>query len=220
MTTNDAFISIVVVDDHPLLREGVVRTLDSNEDMQVLAEGSSASDALRLAREHLPDVILLDVSMPGGGLNAAADISRACPIVKLVMLTVSEDEEDVLSAFKAGVHGYVLKGVSGSELAEIVRGVVSGQNYVTPGLAASLLQDAERRTVTSPADPLESLTAREREILQELSTGASNKAIANALHLSEKTVKHHMTNILQKLHVRNRVEAAILAQKASSLPGS
>jgi DNA-binding NarL/FixJ family response regulator len=213
----DQQISLVVIDDHPLLREGVVTTLGSQPDMEVLAEGASARDALALAREHLPDVILLDVSMPGGGIRAASDISRACPIVKMVMLTVSEDEEDVLSAFKAGASGYVLKGVGGRELADIVRSVHAGQNYITPGLAASLLQDADqRRGASAPPDPLETLTQREREILQELSKGASNKAIARALDLSEKTVKHHMTNILQKLRVRNRVEAAVLAQRAGA----
>jgi DNA-binding NarL/FixJ family response regulator len=217
MSADDASVTLVVIDDHPLLREGVVRTLGSQPDMQVLAEGGNASEALRLAREHLPDVILLDVSMPGGGIKAATDISLACPIVKIIMLTVSEDEEDVLGAFKAGASGYVLKGVSGGELADIVRGVHQGRNYVTPVLAATLLQDADRRAPrTGPVDPLGSLTTREREILQELSTGASNKAIASALHVSEKTVKHHMTNILQKLQVRNRVEAAILAQKAAA----
>jgi DNA-binding NarL/FixJ family response regulator len=210
-------ISLVVIDDHPLLREGVVTTLGNQPDMEVLAEGASAREALALAREHLPDVILLDVSMPGGGVRAASDISRACPIVKMVMLTVSEDEEDVLSAFKAGASGYVLKGVGGRELADIVRSVHAGQNYITPGLAASLLQDADqRRGASATPDPLETLTQREREILQELSKGASNKAIANALDLSEKTVKHHMTNILQKLQVRNRVEAAVLAQRAGA----
>lgn len=210
----DAAISIVVIDDHPLLREGVVRTLGAQPDMHVVAEGADAGDALRLAREHLPDVVLLDVSMPGGGLKAAADIATACPIVKIVMLTVSEDEEDVMAAFKAGASGYVLKGVSGAQLAAIVRDVHAGRNYITPVLAASLLQDADRRGSQRERDPLEGLTARERDILQELAKGSSNKTIARALSLSEKTVKHHMTNILQKLRVRNRVEAALLAKKA------
>jgi DNA-binding NarL/FixJ family response regulator len=212
-TTSDAFITLVVIDDHPLLREGVVRTLGAQTDMQVLGEGGSADDALRLAREHLPDVILLDVSMPGGGIQAARDIAVACPIVKIVMLTVSEDEEHVMEAFKAGASGYVLKGVAGPELASIVRDVHAGRDYITPELAASLLQDADRRGAVRPG-PLEALTPREREILQELSKGASNKVIARTLVLSEKTVKHHMTNILHKLRVRNRVEAAILAKQA------
>lgn len=214
-TDSDEVISLVVVDDHPLLREGVVRTLGAQADMEVVAEGADADAALRLAREHLPDVILLDVSMPGGGLKAAADIAVACPIVKIVMLTISEDEEHVLDAFKSGASGYVLKGVSGAELAAIVRNVHAGQNYITPTLAASLLQDADRRSLRQDKrDALEALTPREREILQELAKGSSNKLIARALSLSEKTVKHHMTNILQKLRVRNRLEAAILATNA------
>ena len=216
-TNADAAITLVVIDDHPLLREGVVRTLSAEPDMQVLAEGADAADALRLARDHLPDVMLLDVSMPGGGLKAASEIAIACPIVKIIMLTVSEDEEHVMEAFKAGASGYVLKGVSGQELASIVREVNAGRNYITPGLAASLLQDADRRnSARDKRDPLEALTPRERAILQELSKGASNKLIARALSLSEKTVKHHMTNILQKLRVRNRVEAAIMAKDAGA----
>jgi DNA-binding NarL/FixJ family response regulator len=214
-TSSESHITLVVIDDHPLLREGVVRTLGAEPDMQVLAEGVDAEDALRLAREHLPDVILLDVSMPGGGLKAAGAIAIACPIVKVVMLTVSEDEEHVMDAFKAGASGYVLKGVSGPELASIVRDVHVGRSYITPGLAANLLQDADRRGHHRP-DPLEALTPRERQILQELAKGASNKVIARTLTLSEKTVKHHMTNILHKLRVSNRVEAAIMAKEAGA----
>ena len=207
-------IGIVVIDDHPLFREGVVRTLSAEPDMHVIAEGADAADALRLCCEHLPDVILLDVSMPGGGLKAAADIATACPIVKTIVLTASENEEDVMAAFKAGASGYVLKGVSGTQLAAIVRDVHEGRNYITPVLAASLLRDADRRSGPQDArNPLEALTPREQQILRELAKGSSNKVIARALSLSEKTVKHHMTNILQKLRVRNRVEAALVARK-------
>ncbi|MGE5093834.1 MAG: LuxR C-terminal-related transcriptional regulator [Betaproteobacteria bacterium] len=213
----DGVITLVVIDDHPMLRDGVVRTLGAERDMRVVAEGGSAADALRLAREHLPDVILLDVSMPGGGLKAAADIAVACPIVKIIMLTVSQDEEHVMEAFKAGASGYVLKGVSGAEFASIVRDVHAGRNYITPELAAGLLQDADRRSARNDKrDALEALTPREREILQELAKGSSNKVIARTLALSEKTVKHHMTNILQKLRVHNRVEAAIMAKDAGA----
>lgn len=213
----DGVITLVVIDDHPMLRDGVVRTLGAERDMRVVAEGGSAADALRLAREHLPDVILLDVSMPGGGLKAAADIAVACPIVKIIMLTVSQDEEHVMEAFKAGASGYVLKGVSGAEFASIVRDVYAGRNYITPELAAGLLQDADRRSARNEKrDALEALTPRERQILQELAKGSSNKVIARTLALSEKTVKHHMTNILQKLRVHNRVEAAIMAKDADA----
>jgi DNA-binding NarL/FixJ family response regulator len=208
-------IRIVLVDDHPLLREGVATTLGADPEFDVVAQGGSADEALQLARDHLPDVVLLDVSMPGGGINAARTIAAACPIVKIVMLTVSEDEEDVLEALKVGARGYVLKGVSGSELVRIVRSVHAGEPYVTPSLAASLLGEMRSATAAANAepDPLSGLTERERQILELVATGKSNKEVADALYLSERTIKHYMTNILQKLQVRNRVEAALLAQR-------
>lgn len=205
-------IRVVLVDDHPLLREGVASTLEAEPDFEVVAQGSNAKDALTLARDHMPDVIMLDVSMDGGGINAASAIAAACPIVKIVMLTVSEDEDDVLAALKVGARGYVLKGVGGPELVRIVRLVDQGESYVTPSLAASLLGELREQKKPAP-DPLSELTDRERQILELLATGRSNKEIAGKLFLSEKTVKHYMTNILQKLQVRNRVEAALLAQK-------
>ncbi len=217
-------VTIVVVDDHPLFREGVVRTLGEEADFEVLAEGGSAEEAVNLAREHLPDVILLDVSMPGGGLEAARAIAAACPVVRVAMLTVAEDEEIVYEALKAGARGYVLKGVAGEELKRVIRDIHAGDAYITPSLATTLLLDADRRarkaSVRPGAELLEELTARERDILTELANGASNKQIAHRLGLSEKTVKHHMTNILQKLQVRNRVEAALIAQRAAGgVPG-
>lgn len=211
-------IRIVLVDDHPLLREGVANTLAAETDFEVVGQGANADDALRLASELLPDLILLDISMEGGGLNAARSIATACPIVTIVMLTVSEDEEDVLAALKAGARGYVLKGVSGPELILIVRAVHAGDPYVSPALAASLLVELRQdpRAASPPQDPLADLTSRERQILEHVAMGRSNKEVADALFLAEKTVKHYMTNILQKLHVRNRVEAALLAQGRSS----
>lgn len=215
-------IRIVLVDDHPLLREGVASTLEAESDFEVVGQGSNAKEALTLARDYMPDVIMLDVSMNGGGINAASAIAAACPVVKIVMLTVSEDEDDVLASLKVGARGYVLKGVSGPELIRIVRLIHEGESYVTPSLAASLLGDLreQRKDDKSAPDPLSELTDRERQILELLATGRSNKEIAGKLFLSEKTVKHYMTNILQKLQVRNRVEAALLAQKRAASGGS
>jgi len=208
-------IRLVVVDDHPLFREGVVKTLAAEECLEVVAEGSDAADALRLAQDLLPDVILLDISMEGGGINAAQAIATACPVTKIIMLTVSEDEDHVLAALKVGARGYVLKGVTARELVRIVRSINSGDAYVPPKLAASLLVAAEEGHAdeTTGHNLFEDLTARERQILELLATGLRNGEIAEKLFLSEKTVKHYVTNILQKLHVRNRVEAAVLAQK-------
>ncbi len=206
----------MIVDDHPLFREGVAHSLGAEPDIEIIGQGASADDAVSLARDLLPDIILLDIVMPGGGLHAVQRIAESCPATKIVMLTVSEEEEDVLLALKAGARAYALKGVSARELAGIVRAVCAGEVYVTPGLAASLLVEMTRPAPGSrpQASPLDELTDRERQILEQVAAGCSNKEIGQRLYLSEKTVKHYMTNILQKLQVRNRVEAALLAQRA------
>lgn len=209
-------IQVAIVDDHPMFREGVAHTLGAEPGLEIVGQGATAEEALRLARDLLPDVLLLDISIPGGGFAAAQAIAEAWPVVKIVMLTASEDEEDVLSALKAGARAYVLKGVSAREMAAIVRAVHGGEVYVTPSLAAHVLLEMAGAGAKprEPVDPLSELTEREREILELLAAGHSNKEIGQRLYLTEKTVKHYMTNILQKLQVRNRVEAALLAQKA------
>jgi DNA-binding NarL/FixJ family response regulator len=141
-------------------------------------------------------------------LAAAAEIAIACPVTKIVMLTVSEHEDDLLAAFKAGARGYVLKGISAGGLVNIIRAVAGGEVYVSPSLAAGVLMDMTRSR--SP-DPLTELTEREREILQLLAKGLTNREIGERLHLAEKTIRHYMTNVLGKLHVRSRLEAALLA---------
>src|SRR5688572_8384145 len=125
-------LHVAIVDDHPLFREGVAFTLGAQPDIEVVAEGESAADALRIAAERMPDVMLLDVSMPGGGLDAVRQIAAAFPVVKVVMLTVSENEDDVTAALRAGARAYVLKGVAARELGRILRAVAAGEVYVTP----------------------------------------------------------------------------------------
>ena len=209
-------LHIAIVDDHPLFREGVVHTLGAQPDVEIVGEGESAEDAVRIAGERLPDIILLDVSMPGGGLNAVREIASAFPVVKIVMLTVSEEEEDVTAALRAGARAYVLKGVAARELVRILRAVAAGEVYVTPTLAANLLFELTGGSGRRKSNPLDELTERERQILELVAGGDSNKEIAAQLYLSEKTVKHHMTNILQKLQVRNRVEAALMARSGGA----
>jgi two-component system, NarL family, nitrate/nitrite response regulator NarL len=202
-------IEILVVDDHPLFRQGVVSSLQTVEDFKVVAETSSGEEALALACKLLPDVVLLDVSMPGwNGIVTAEKIALACPATAIIMLTGSEDKDKLLLAFKAGARAYVLKGVSASELASVVRSAVAGEAYVSPSLAAEMLVSLTHGTAP---DPLQELTARESEILALIGTGLTNREIGERLFLSEKTIKHYVTNILQKLQVRSRVEAALLA---------
>jgi len=208
-------IRVVVADDHPLFCQGVVHSLAHESDILVVGQAVSGEEALRLARDLLPDVLLLDIAMPGkGGLAAASEISVACPATQIVMLTVSEYQDDLLAAFKAGARGYVLKGVSARELANVVRTVALGEVYVSPALAGGILVEFTRGR---PPDLLAELTDREREILKLVAQGLTNREIGERLYLAEKTVKHYMTNVLQKLQVRSRVEAALLAQKQGLL---
>lgn len=208
-------IRIAVVDDHPILRAGVVRTLVDAGDFDVVGEGGSADEAVALAQQFLPDLMLLDMNMPGSGAGAVERIGVLCPAVKVVMLTVQEDYESVTTALKLGARGYVLKGVGASELVGILRDVHEGGSYVSPSLAAKLLSDfndGDPKHATAK-DNLDSLTAREEQILRLLGEGLSNKEIGLRLDLKEKTVKHYVTNILQKLQLRNRVEAAVMLQR-------
>jgi DNA-binding NarL/FixJ family response regulator len=202
-------IRLIVADDHPMFRAGVVGTLGSFPDLLVVAEAEDADTATTLVRHHLPDVALLDITMPGGGLRAAREIGVACPATRVVMLTASEDEDDLLAAMKAGASGYVLKGAGASELVEVIRKVAAGEVYVAPALAWGLLREMSRPRTS----PLDELSAREREVLQLVAEGLSNQEVADRLGLAEKTIKHHMTNILGKLQVRSRVEAALLAYR-------
>jgi len=202
-------ISVLVVDDHPLFRQGVVHTLGSVPDLTVVGEATSGEEALKLARELLPDVVLLDISMPGwNGLVTAERISTACPASAIVMLTVSEDKDKLLAAFKSGARAYVLKGVSPQELASVIRSSARGDVYVSPSLAVEMLVSLTRGHAP---DSLQELTSREREILRLIGKGLTNREIGAQIFLSEKTIKHHVTNILQKLQVRSRVEAALFA---------
>jgi two-component system, NarL family, nitrate/nitrite response regulator NarL len=204
-------IEVVVVDDHPLFRQGVVHSLSMEPGISVVGETSSGEEALGLARTLLPDVVLLDVSMPGWtGIQTAEKIATACPATAIVMLTGSDERDKLLAAFKAGARAYVLKGVSAKELARVVRSAAAGEVYVSPSIAAEMLVSL---TQDKAPDPLQELTAREREILGFIGSGLTNREIGERIFLSEKTIKHYVTNILQKLQVRSRVEAALLASR-------
>jgi len=211
-------ISIIVVDDHPLFREGVVTTLVESGFFDVVAQAGNKEDAIAQAEKHLPDLMLVDVSMPGGGIDTASEIATRVPIVKVIMLTVSEQEQDVQAALKAQARGYVLKGVASDDLITILKDISQGESYISPNLAVNLLmrsnEDAHKET---PEDF--DLNERERQILEKLAIGMSNRDIADDIHLSEKTVKHYMTNIMNKLHVSNRVQAAIKAYEMSKQAG-
>ena len=200
---------ILLADDHPLFREGVAHSLSAEADFEIIAQAGSGEEAVELANSLHPDVVLLDVSMVGmGGIEATAKIAASTQGVRIMMLTVSENRENLMAALKAGAHGYVLKGVSASELRSITRRIASGEAYVTPSLAADMLTEFSH---PHPVDSFSELTSREVEILQLLSQCLTNRQIGERMFLAEKTVKHYMTSILQKLHVRSRTEAAVIA---------
>jgi two-component system nitrate/nitrite response regulator NarL len=198
-----------------MMRRGVSETLSEESDLELVGAGASAQDALRLAKQERPDLILLDIALPGGGIEAATEIAKSCPEVKVIILTVREDRATVNAALRAGARGYIVKGVEGPELVSTLRRVNSGQSYVTPALAAQLLaadRNAGLASVAANATPGARLTTREQQIVDLLGNGLSNQEIAEELDLTESTIKHYMTRILQKLGFRNRTEAAIFAR--------
>ena len=207
-------IQIVIVDDHPLLRQGVATILKAQRDMKVVGEAGTAEEAIRLAAVLQPDILLLDISIPGSGVSVIEEVARSCPDVKIAILTASEAEDDVTAALRTGARAYIVKGVPPRELVRILRAVYAGETYVTPDLSVDLLV---RRDPAGAPNPLDELTERELEVLAGVVAGSSNKEIGHSLGLSEKTIKYHMTNILQKLQVRSRVEAALWFEKNKHL---
>ncbi|RVH86938.1 DNA-binding response regulator [Sinorhizobium meliloti] len=207
-------IRVAVVDDHPLFREGVTRSLSEIDGFEIVAEGGSRDEAVAIAQSLNPDVMLLDISMPGGGLNAVPAILSVAPSQKIVMLTVSEANDDVAAALKEGAKGYILKGIGARALAEVIRTVASGESYVAPTLSAKLLTGQLANSAPPKSNLVAELTRREQEVLHLVASGMSNKQIARKLDLHEKTVKHHMTQIMAKLDVANRTEAAMVLRDA------
>lgn len=203
---------VVLADDHPLFREGVARTLEQSGKYDPVGEAATGCEALALCAQTTPDLLLLDLSMPDGGLETLKQVVATGPHPIVAMLTVSEDDDSILAALEAGAAGYILKGVGSRELIGILDDLMAGRSYVAPSLAAKLLtrMNAPRRG-PAPAEPIDTLTKREEDILRLVARGLSNKEAGRMLDLQEKTVKHYMTTILQKLQVRNRTEAALLA---------
>lgn len=206
-------IRVILADDHPIFREGLVNSIEETGEFEVVGVGGSADEAVALAFQYKPDIALLDLSMPGNGITAAQRISDAGSAGAIAMLTVSEDSNDVTAAMQAGAMGYLLKGVSASELREVLGKIARGEAHVSPGLAAQMLRVMQNETKPL-RQPIDELTKREEDILRGVAVGKSNKEIGSELNIQEKTVKHYMTIILGKLQARNRVEAALIAQEA------
>jgi DNA-binding NarL/FixJ family response regulator len=198
-------IKVAVVDDHPLFREGVTRSLSEVSDFVVVGEGANTGDATMIASNARPDVLLLDVSMPGNGLSVIEEILSLSPDTRILILTASEEVDTLVAALQRGAKGYVLKGVGARSLAEAIRTVFKGTRYVSPTMSAKVME----YSLSGQTSDKDTLTPREREVMDLVAQGLSNKHIGLRLDLQEKTVKHHMTQILTKLGVTNRTEAAL-----------
>jgi DNA-binding NarL/FixJ family response regulator len=214
-------IRVIIADDHALFRRGLQMVLESEDDIDVLAEAGDGTEAVQLATEHMPDLILMDVRMPShGGIDATRDIKDAVPHTKILMLTISDEEEDLYEAIKAGASGYLLKEISIEEVADAIRKVHAGQSLISPSMASKLLtefasmakKDEEKQQMPAPR-----LTDREMEVLTLVAQGLNNRDIAKELFISENTVKNHVRNILEKLHLHSRMEAVVYAVREKLL---
>lgn len=207
-------IRVLIVDDHALFRRGLELVLRGEPDIEVVGEAGDGIEAVERATELRPDVVLMDVRMPGAnGIEAARRIREAQPSVRVVILTVSEDDDDFFAAIRAGVNGYLLKEVSIDEVADAVRAVHRGNSLISPSMASKLLAEfnALTRLVEDRHAGAPRLTDRELEVLRLVARGMSNREIADELVIAENTVKNHVRNILEKLQLRSRMEAAMYA---------
>jgi DNA-binding NarL/FixJ family response regulator len=213
-------LRVLLADDHVLFRKGLAQLLNSQPDFQVVGEAGDGTEALHKARELMPDLILMDINMPHcDGRTATRLIKAELPYVVIVILTVSDDEQDLFAAIKAGAQGYLLKKIDPADLFEQLRGLGRGEAAISRLMANKILREFAREE-PSPARRRDSaLSDREQQVLQLVTQGLTNREIAARLVISENTVKNHLRNILSKLHLDNRVQAAAYALKEGLAPG-
>jgi two-component system, NarL family, nitrate/nitrite response regulator NarL len=206
-------IRLLLADDHHLFRKGLASLLEKEPGFEVVAEAEDGAEAIRKAQVVKPDLVLMDIHMPGvNGLEATRQITNALPATRVVILTISEEDKDVFEAIKCGAHGYLSKKVEPGNLRELLVGVFRGEAALSGSTAARILKEfAARASKTSETPPVDDLTEREKEVLQLLAAGLTNKEIGSRLDIAENTVKNHLKSILGKLHLENRVQAAALA---------
>jgi two-component system NarL family response regulator len=214
-------IRVLVVDDHALFRRGLQMVLEQEPDIEVVGEASDGAEAVEVAAETLPDIVLMDVRMPKrGGIDACTAIHDVAPSTKIIMLTISDEEADLYDAIKAGAMGYLLKEISIEEVASAIRAVHGGQSLISPSMASKLLTEFAamvKKTDERQQVPAPRLTDREMEVLKLVAKGLNNRDIAKQLFISENTVKNHIRNILEKLQLHSRMEAVVYAVREKLL---
>jgi DNA-binding NarL/FixJ family response regulator len=208
-------LRVMVVDDHALFRRGLQTILEQEPDLELVGEASDGAEAVEKAQEMMPDVVLMDVRMPKrSGIEATTQIKDLLPHAKILMLTISDEEADLYDAIKAGASGYLLKEIPIEEVADAIRSVWAGQSRISPAMASKLLNEFSAMAKSGedrPQVPTPKLTDREMEVLRLVATGMNNRDIAKQLYISVNTVKNHIRNILEKLHLHSRMEAVVYA---------
>ena len=211
-------IDVMIADDHVLMREGLKQLLELETDIDVIAQAGDGEEVIEQALEHTPDVVLLDINMPKmNGIDVLRRFKDLGIKSKVIMLTIHEDREYLFETMKIGANGYVLKDSDADSLIKAIRGVNKGQTYIQPSIASLLMEDMDKQDEESNNELLkiQSLTKREYEVLTLIAEGLNNRDIANRLYISEKTVKNHVSSILKKLEVNDRIQAAIFAFKTN-----
>lgn len=210
---------VLIVDDQELFRRGLMLVLEGEDDLEIVGEAADGPTAIGLVADCSPDVVLLDVRMPGmSGLETCAAVRTLTSDTRIIMLTSSDDESDLYASVKAGASGYLLKDASIDEVADAVRLVADGQSLINPAMAAKLLEEFKQISQARPEEPPgPRLTSRELEVLREVARGLNNRQIASELYISENTVKNHIRNILEKLQLHSRVEAVMYAVRQKLL---
>jgi two-component system nitrate/nitrite response regulator NarL len=205
-------ITFAAVDEHPLFRQGLIQSLQRTQGLLCVAEGETAADARRIAALQKPDVLVLEILVRGGGIAAARAILSAHSKTKILILTASDDEVHLSQALRAGVRGYALKGISGSELVGIIKSVHAGQPYIAPALSAQLLV-ASSLEKQAPASGLMELSQREQQVLAGVCKGLTDKEIATTLKIKPSTIRYYLAHIFRKLKVHNRIQALRMSRE-------
>ncbi|MBB3302949.1 DNA-binding NarL/FixJ family response regulator [Rhizobium sp. BK077] len=212
-------VSVAFIDDHPILLEGLVSLYSGKSDLNIVGQGENAVDALKIVSELDPDVVVVDLSMPGDAIAAIQILAHDYPRTRILVFTATSSIETAIHVLNLGVAGYVLKGCSASDLHQAIKTVHAGGTFITPGFATKVIMSMKTAELRHKTERVTRLSTREEQIIRHLMRGSTNREIAASLDISEKTVKHYMTVLMQKLDARNRLEVVLAAQKLNMLSG-